>query len=484
MLTLFLAAVFAPQTGYFIDSVLGNDSNAGTSSLVPFQSLAALTGKRLTRVGIAAGSSLVANAFAPNNGNVLFYAYGSGPKPILHNVPNPESSGSWTNVSGNIYSKTTASTYTGQSIWWVDNSGTITHLLKGTAGALTANQFNITSTTLQVNIGRAPLSTDVFQIPQNTNQLVTMEGKNNITFQGISGRFSGSDCFQAAAATATDSVRLYQCELAWCAGGLFHTGTGAAATNMVADSCWFHDQYNQQNAYSMHCDVGAGNGAVLNCLIQRIAGHGITCQDTATLFSYKNVLDGGGDILIVGGGAGSPGVHTFIGNVQYNTPPERTGFEYRIQFVPGPPALAVGTVINLYNHTLALGTASVAQRGLYHGSGTLNIVNYLWYGNFDIALRGDFAGGFAAGQAARTTSNIGGSVFNSELFNWYIAGLSSSLNGPGDVSYGTSNPFNNLSGGDLTLISGSPGSLLRAAGAVIAGVTNSATPDIGYTGAA
>lgn len=468
MLTPFLAAVFAPQTGYFIDSVLGNDSNAGTSSLVPFQSLAALTGKRLTKVGIAAGSSLVANAFAPNNGNVLFYAYGSGPKPILHNVPNPESSGSWSNVSGNIYSKTTASTYTGQSIWWVDNSGAITHLLNGTAGSLTANQFNITGTTLQVNIGRAPVSTDVFQIPQNTNQLVTLEGKNNVTFQGISFRFSGSDGVQAAAATATDSVRLSQCELAWCAGALFHFGTGAVATNMVADSCWMHDQYNQQNAMALHCDVGPGSASAINTLFQRIAGHATTSHDNATFLRYKCVHDGAQTFCVGGGAAGGTGTHTHIGCQWVNMPPEFADNTYQVDMSGGGTNPAVGTVFNFYNNSMARGTGNGGGTGVLRGlqakTGVWTVRNHALYGSYAIGLFGN--------NLSIDTDYVftGGATINT--FQWTAGTHDQTL---------ASDPYNNVGANDL---SPKAGSVLLAAGVVVAGITTGSPPDVGYTGAA
>lgn len=463
----------------YIDPTIGSDSYLGMTKGAPFKTFAALSGKTLKVVSIAAGSMLVANAFAPHNGgasgqSVVFTTHGSGPKPILHNVPNPESSSSWSNVSGNIYSKTTASTYTGSSIWWVDNSGTITHLLKGTAGALTANQFNITSTTLQVNIGRAPASTDVFQIPQNTNQLVTIEGKNNITFQGISFRFSGSDGVQAAAATATDSVRLSQCELAWCASGLFHAGTGAIATNMVADSCWMHDQYNQQNAMALHCDVGPGSASALNTLFQRIAGHGTTSHDNATFLRYKCVYDGAQAFCVSGGQGGGVGVNTHIGCQWVNMPPEAADHSYHLDFASGATPPSASTIFNLYNCSFARGTGNGGGTGVLRAlqaeTGVWRVRNLALYGGYEIGLWGNNLATTPANGSLDSDYVFTGGA-NTNVFQWPAGAHDQTL---------ASDPYNNVSLNDL---SPKAGSVLLDAGGVVAGVTNSATPDVGYTGA-
>jgi hypothetical protein len=177
--------------------------------------------------------------------------------------------------------------------------------------------------------------------------------------------------------------------------------------------------------------------------------------------------------MIIGGGAGTAATHTFVRNQQYNQPPEAVPSIYFF-LIHDSPACSPATVINLYNHSLAAGTMLIQQRGIYHGSGMLTIKNFAWYGGFSIALRGDNVNG------SRTTANIAGSVFDDELFCWDKPGSSNVLDGPGDVSYGTSDPYTDSMAGDLRPRAGSP---LSGAGVAIAGITTGTPPDIGYSGA-
>lgn len=465
----------------FIDSVNGSDTNDGTSPAKAYKTVAAagLNTKPLTRgVGFAAGGEYILDSFLPMNGGasasapIYIGSFGTGPKPVLHNALK-FTAGAWTNVSGSIYSAPTTSTFNGNNIWWAAGS-VITILKKGTAGALTANQWVITGGVLQVNIGRAPNAFDVFNIPRNTNGSLVLNARNNVIVQDLSFRFCGSSIVEIANALAVDNALFQRCEFAYANGGLIHAGAGAAATKIVADNCWFHDQANLQNAFSLHCDFAAGNGEVRNCLFERIAGWAATCHDTATLLCYNNVCNGG-YFFIIGGGAGGPGIHTFIRNRQYNQRPEAVASDYFFSLDANVP-LAAATVVNVYHHSIAAGTMPVQQRMFNHGSGTLTIKNFLFYGGFSIAFNGSNVNG------SRTTQCIAGSIFGTELFNWYVGGSSGALNGPGDVPTGTTSPYNNVATGDLTLKLISPGSLVRGTGTFIPGV--SAIPvDIGYTGA-
>jgi hypothetical protein len=227
-----------------------------------------------------------------------------------------------------------------------------------------------------------------------------------------------------------------------------------------------------QKGYAHHADKAAGSGAIINCTLRRLAGSGITCHDTVSLRRYDCVLDGA-NMLIIGGGAGLPGTHEIVRIQQYNEKPEAQASDYFFQIHAGIPCQA-GTMVNVYNCSIAEGTMPSQQRCFFHGSGTLTLKNFAWYGSFSIALRGDNVNG------TRTTANIAGSVFGSELFCWDRPGSSNVLDGPGDVSYGTTDPYIDVAAGDLRPRPGSP---LSGAGVVIAGITTGDRPDIGYTGA-
>jgi hypothetical protein len=83
-------------------------------------------------------------------------------------------------------------------------------------------------------------------------------------------------------------------------------------------------------------------------------------------------------------------------------------------------------------------------------------------------------------NGSRVTANIAGSIFGNELYYWDVPGSSNVLNGPGDISYGTVDPYTNSTAGDLRPRAGSP---LIGTGVAIAGITVGTPPDIGYTGA-
>ncbi|MCP4914154.1 MAG: hypothetical protein GY909_13665 [Oligoflexia bacterium] len=89
--------------GFFVDSVSGSDSNAGTTSCVPFKTISKLQSSITngTTAYLKRGSSWNESlSFA--NSNITITAYGSGSLPVFFG---DEAISSWTNEGGNIYSK-------------------------------------------------------------------------------------------------------------------------------------------------------------------------------------------------------------------------------------------------------------------------------------------------------------------------------------------------------------------------------------------
>jgi hypothetical protein len=392
-----------------------------------------------------------------------------------------------------VYFTTTGSLPAGitpNTVYFVVNSTTDTFQLAATIGgrpisargpqsgiqtacsALPPASWALAGGLLYVNVGRAPTASDVFEVPCSSNTLLNIDGLSNLQFQDLSLRYSGSSGVEVAVTTASDTIHFLRCEFAYANGSLIHCGAGGPATNIVTDTCYLHDQYNLQNGYAHHADGGAGSGTIMNCTLRRLAGSGITCHDTVSLRRYNCVLDGA-NMLIIGGGKGAPGVHTIVRMQQYNQKPGAQESDYFFQIHAGIPCQP-GTVINFYNCSIAQGTMPVQQRCFFHGSGTLRIMNFVWYGGFSIALRGDNVNG------SRVTANIAGSIFGNELYYWDVPGSSNVLNGPGDISYGTVDPYTNSTAGDLRPRAGSP---LIGTGVAIAGITVGTPPDIGYTGA-
>lgn len=103
-LTIFSIKIFAAE--YFVNIKTGNDSNIGTSKLIPWKSLAEVNTKIFQPgdvVNFACGSAwkgeLVISANGSKDHPIIFKAYGKGPKPVISN-PAPANygvdiAGSW-----------------------------------------------------------------------------------------------------------------------------------------------------------------------------------------------------------------------------------------------------------------------------------------------------------------------------------------------------------------------------------------------------
>src|SRR5471030_271863 len=126
---------------------------------------------------------------------------------------------------------------------------------------LAVGQYVITGGFLHVNIGRAPIASDTFEIPNGNNNQIYINALTNIALDRIAIRFSSAD--GVLISFAADTVTITNCDFANCNGGLIHATQGIApATNLRIQSNYLHDQNcNQQNAVALH---GATTATVLN----------------------------------------------------------------------------------------------------------------------------------------------------------------------------------------------------------------------------
>lgn len=474
----------APPVDFFVDPITGSDSYSGKAPNAAFKTVAPLIGVPLHRgVSFACGTRSKVSYSPVNSGSegqpLLFTSHGTGAKPIVSSA-DTYFSASWTNVSDNIWSMPASSTWDGTLIWWDPTAGLATEgsvqaLIKGTAGSLAANQWAISNGCLQVNIGRQPVATDVFEVPVNNN--IFAINRDFVRLSDLKIMYGPGSLIEVASAKSVLGFHIDRCDLAYSdTAYLLHLGHGGAPTDFLVDDCDFHDQANNAGAFSAHADsaAGGGNGIVQNTRIRRIEGLSLTSHDTVALLHDHITIDGG-KIAVVGGGKGTPSPHTFQFMTMVNQPPNGSPGDFYIQIYDGTGLAACdpATVINFYNCTIAAGNMPVQCRLIKDGSGTTEWRNVLTYGFWSAGFDGIKANG------SRSTQACAGATFSNLnfFFNGSPPGDYTTLQGMGDVNL-VADPFVDLAGGDLRLDPRN-GAALIGAGIVIPGVTRSPRPNIG-----
>lgn len=148
---------------YYVDSVGGNDNNAGTSSALALQSLNPLNALSLpsgTAIGIKKGSTLYSTLNQPNASGIIIDVYGTGATPLIDCTDILPTTG-WTKTGGltNVYQQTITLSGNIKSSGNVFAAGvaitqvTSTALCDSTANSAYVSNWTATSATLYINIG-------------------------------------------------------------------------------------------------------------------------------------------------------------------------------------------------------------------------------------------------------------------------------------------------------------------------------------------
>lgn len=455
----------AVDRSIYVDSINGNNANAGHRTS-PLQTIdAAVAAARPGQaIALARGSTFRPAQIVPTTGQ-RFFAYGTGAAPrVLGSTQ--VSSASWTNTSGNIYKISSALVCAYHHIWWDNNSGAgaeadVTPLAKGTAASLTANQYELPGDGfLYVNIGRAPVATDRFEVPQVLH-VFYVDGVHYTTYDGLKVTYSAADAFNVANTLDTVGTKILNCETAYNVGYGVHYFSGNARDFLI-DNLYAHDEVGNQNGVAIH---SAATGKVLNSTFRRISAFGLTQSDTASVYAYNLLFDGARVLVINDGGGG--GTKYFIKCRSVNEWPEATSGNQAMFFHTN----IISATIYVYNFSFARGTGATATRGIWHGGGTMTLRNVPIWGAWDITLRGDNAGGteIVAPQRDSDYLFVGGGTVN--RFKWAASTNDAVL---------AADPYTSVAGNDL---SPKVGSVLLAAGVAVTGITTGTPPDVGYTGA-
>jgi hypothetical protein len=118
VVTLFLLVRLAGATTYYVSSSVGNDANAGTSSVTAWQTIAKVNSQTfaagdsiLLKRGDVWNESLVPPSSGASGNPIAFDAYGTGAAPNLTGYYAIPASG-WVNVTGNAWKAAVPSTFT------------------------------------------------------------------------------------------------------------------------------------------------------------------------------------------------------------------------------------------------------------------------------------------------------------------------------------------------------------------------------------
>jgi hypothetical protein len=451
------------MTNWFVDPA-GSDSNSGRSSSSPFASFAPLATCGVQGgdvIGLLGGGLWRTTLTIPASG-VTVQPYGPAIAPRIYNSVNI-CSGSWARVTGKEY-KVGAGGAPGPdtggptpAITWIDGNGLSTSIYKGTAGSLKAGQWAISGGELHVNVGRAPVASDQFEVG-NPSFCVAIE-KSNVLIRGLDLRYAGTYSIGCNVTNAVDDVTVEGCEISWNSADAMNVNLGTG-TNIHFLNNHVHDQPSDGagggDGFSAH---GAATGLVQGNRFERCGKNGADMTSDGVFIVRFNQFDKA--LYAVGSGSGK-GSLDFYGNTFTNDPTVKdTGAaSYHIIIT----AMASSFIGRIYNNSLNAGTkVAVHYRGVgLLGGGTLDFRNNIIEGPYSLGLNVD--------QVILTEdyNNIHGATTRA----------SGVVLGPNDLN--VSPLFASPSTGDFSLLAGSP---CIGAGVVIPNYTTGAPPNMGNTGA-
>ena len=188
LLTLSCLASSLPAVAadYYV-SAAGSDTNAGTSSAAPWQTIAKVNSVTLAagdnihfRCGDTWRETLVPQKSGSATAKVTYLSYGTGAKPVISGAE--VVTGGWTLHTGG-----TAGTYVTplatQTMMVTRDS---TYVKKGgTINTLAANQYRWEAGMLYINIGGADPSASLIEVGQRSNGVNPATGRNHVTLRGL-----------------------------------------------------------------------------------------------------------------------------------------------------------------------------------------------------------------------------------------------------------------------------------------------------------
>jgi hypothetical protein len=460
-----VAAVGSVGYSFYVDGTDGNDSNDGLTPDTAWQTVSKVAAQSFVAgesIGFKRGTSFRGTLTVPTSGTasapIVYGAYGVGDGPLFR--ASTAVSGSWSLVSGTEYKIASALTTAANCPAYYLSGSTVTRLEKGTAGALTSNQYAATGTDIHVNVGADP-GANIVEVPSNAACFL-IDGISNVVVQGVDCRHANNDGISIR--DASDSIVVDGVTCQYNANDGLNVLT--ASTNLTIKNSLFQQNGNHTNyagdGLSAHED---STGSIDNCQFLDNAKNGIANSEQGT-WTYTNLTarrNSGGDYAIYSDTAGAAvaGDHTVSRCISYDGGDVRTGVGI-YSFLTEP---SNGSVVRFYNSTIVLGTSVVNIPRAIRVAGT----------NGSVKIKNVVvSGAFSIGVLKASTSALDQDYLCVNGPTTAYSGLSA-----GAHSISTAPTFVDASGGDFTP---AIGSVLLNGGVVVDGITDGYSPpapDIG-----
>lgn len=330
---------------YYVSNT-GSDSNNGTSTSTPWQTLAKVSASTFScgsSVLFQAGGIWREHLVIPSSGcngrPITFSSYGSGTPPTFYNSIAEGSVGNWTNQSGNLWYATNAQFANDVGSISYGNPATtiLTNKVSSLIGLTTQGQFYSDMADSRVYVYSTsnpatfyPGGIEVWWGgPANgqSNQIVVANGINNIIFENINLQFAG---FNGLEISNAHHWIIQNINASYIGGG-YYTGTTRAGLAVQVNEGSSDITINQLNSLEIiNQGVGIENGnstgnvtnvLIENSVLDKSAQAGIELANSSTsAFSISGVTiknttiknSGMGQWGVIEGSPGSDGVHIYF----------------------------------------------------------------------------------------------------------------------------------------------------------------------------
>ncbi len=412
VITAFLAglSVYSSATVYYVDSAAGKDTNSGTSTSVPWQTLAKVSSHSYAagdQILLKSGSTWREQIEVPSSGAsgkpILFGAYGTGSPPLIDAA---DLVGNWSSFSGYIYRADIA--WSPSHVWY---NGTLLTKASSLSALTSAQEWFYSSSTLYIWApGNANPSGHAIEADRRS-RAIDINSRSYITIDGISMKNSTSSLvapYNASHITVQNSAM----KNAWI--GVY---ASASSPDLIVDHCTFAvDSGYVARDFVFVSSTTADAPVVSNNVVGNINGFvAVMFNDVDNAQAYGNTITGSGGAIETAASTRSVSGALIHDNALFDSDHRLQDGE-SIKVRGTPPYTASASVYRNY-----------IQGGPYtwDGIGGWNAVNSQVYANIVMGC---------AQYGIQFTLNSKSNAFtNNTLYKNAIAGIALYTNGSGEV---------------------------------------------------
>lgn len=437
----------------YVDSVNGSDSNDGLTPATAKATFGAITQAPDMRIGIAKDSVFRA-AISITQTGVVVGTYGTGNRPAF--VGSTEITDTWSNVSGNVWSISLASSPTNLYLVAGYSYDQITKLVKNTSTPTTpgTNEWGHSSGTLYVNSAVDPNTLHYERVTASTTDGITLSAAD-VSVSGVASLMNTRDGIKFLA----DRGTIIDCDASANANDGIN---GVVAKDCLVDSCYSWNNGttaaksisgSDGDGISFHGDGSTGYSSVTiqYCDIRYNRKSGIGNQSACIATTFGNTISG-----------------CFMGIIAFNTVytgevPMVQHHAYNVVIRSASDSYAIYGASSPLTHPLEviIENCSLYSSVATAGSGGI-MVNYSAISGAEItmSIKNTIISGFARGIDSRDTAatlTVENDCVSGNTSNYFDNGTRSPSLASIAVDSTTSNPlWVDAANGDFNLQPGSP----------------------------